>query len=512
MHATQVPLVKGFVTFSDKVNGTLFGPIVTPERGNSARIPLQTPPERPEMPSWLTKQKLKSRRAETRRQAVETLAAGGGSKILPSLAQAVVDVDPNVRIAAIRALARTGEQEAMGQLIRALRDPKPEVREAAVLALQQHGDRQAVEALADSLGDQDGGVRWRAAKALESFGWHASDDEHKLQYALAVGNFSSAAALGTDAVEPLMNIFKDREFSKRRAVLEALAKTGDTRVVKVLISALKDSDPQIRVTAAELFVEIPDAQGVDPLSKCLRDNADVVRAAAATALGKLRDVRAVEHLIRALGDRNWAVRKASVEALGILQDPTGLEPIAGLLKDPDTDVREAAVLALGQLRNARAVEWLVVSLADPQTTVRSAAGAALQRIDEQWLRSEGAQRAIPALESAMRHKDYWVRHSASAVCESIRNAHVLGPVVRASPDTEAQLRRGAALDAFIEVLCDPDRDLRLAAAEALGRIGDERSVQPLLDSLADDDPWVRSAVSAALAALGGRQALTANVR
>src|SRR6185295_1145882 len=97
------------------------------------------------MPNWLTKQKLKSRRAETRRLAVEKLAAGGGSKILPSLAQAAADVDPTVRIASIRALGRTGEPEAIGQLIAALRDPKAEVREAAVLALAQCGDRQAIE-------------------------------------------------------------------------------------------------------------------------------------------------------------------------------------------------------------------------------------------------------------------------------------------------------------------------------------------------------------------------------
>jgi HEAT repeat protein len=55
-------------------------------------------------------------------------------------------------------------------------------------------------------------------------------------------------------------------------------------------------------------------------------------------------------------------------------------------------------------------------------------------------------------------------------------------------------------------LCDADRDLRQAAAEALGRLGDERAKSPLLRALGDPDPGVRDAVEAAMQSFGGARA------
>jgi HEAT repeat protein len=66
----------------------------------------------------------------------------------------------------------------------------------------------------------------------------------------------------------------------------------------------------------------------------------------------------------------------------------------------------------------------------------------------------------------------------------------------------AQFRRKTALDLLVEVLGDYDRDLRLAAVEALGRLGDARAVTPLMSMLSDDDRWVREAASKALQTLG----------
>ena len=62
-------------------------------------------------------------------------------------------------------------------------------------------------------------------------------------------------------------------------------------------------------------------------------------------------------------------------------------------------------------------------------------------------------------------------------------------------------RRAAAANAFVELLGDADRDLRQAAAEALGRIGDCRAIQALAQSLQDPDHWVSVAAAVALDAL-----------
>jgi len=58
------------------------------------------------------------------------------------------------------------------------------------------------------------------------------------------------------------------------------------------------------------------------------------------------------------------------------------------------------------------------------------------------------------------------------------------------------------VDALLQALGDWDRDLRLAAVEALGRIADKRAVDPLVRVLEDADEWVRQAALRALKGLG----------
>jgi len=63
-------------------------------------------------------------------------------------------------------------------------------------------------------------------------------------------------------------------------------------------------------------------------------------------------------------------------------------------------------------------------------------------------------------------------------------------------------KRAAALQALLQTLGDWDRDLRLAAAEALGRIADQRAMEPLTAALQDVDQWVRQSAEKALWRLG----------
>ena len=52
-----------------------------------------------------------------------------------------------------------------------------------------------------------------------------------------------------------------------------------------------------------------------------------------------------------------------------------------------------------------------------------------------------------------------------------------------------------------DLLRDHDRDLRLAAAEALGELQDQNAVPNLTAASRDADPFVRQAAESALAAL-----------
>jgi HEAT repeat protein len=71
-------------------------------------------------------------------------------------------------------------------------------------------------------------------------------------------------------------------------------------------------------------------------------------------------------------------------------------------------------------------------------------------------------------------------------------------------------KRNMAVDALLQALGDWDRDLRLAAADALGRIADKRAIEPLVRTLADTDEWVRLGAVQALKALGWQPAAVAD--
>jgi HEAT repeat protein len=68
--------------------------------------------------------------------------------------------------------------------------------------------------------------------------------------------------------------------------------------------------------------------------------------------------------------------------------------------------------------------------------------------------------------------------------------------------TPARRRQQAVLTAFTDLLRDADADLRLAAAESLGRLGDAQGRSALMTALSDADKAVRLAAAQALADLG----------
>jgi HEAT repeat protein len=195
------------------------------------------------------------------------------------------------------------------------------------------------------------------------------------------------------------------------------------------------------------------------------------------------------------------VRQAAAESLGRLKAERAVEPLLPLLKDRDKDVRGTTAQALGHLGDARAIQALVETLADSQTEVRRLAAAALQKLNPDWASTEAARQAVPALKAAQQHHEYWVRQAATETLARIQALPVAAPEPASVTDT-MHFRRKTAAEMLMELLGDYDRDLRLAAVEALGRLGDTRAITPLVASLRDDDVWVREAAIQSLNRLG----------
>ncbi|HEX7618223.1 MAG TPA: HEAT repeat domain-containing protein, partial [Verrucomicrobiae bacterium] len=127
----------------------------------------------------------------------------------------------------------------------------------------------------------------------------------------------------------------------------------------------------------------------------------------------------------------------------------------------------------------------------------------LHKLDRHWAQQEGIRKVESKIIKALKHPDYWVRHSASKLLELLKvDPDRLSSAPAAAPE---KMTREApphpAASALADLLFDRDRDLRLAAAAALGRLRDKSAGSVLTAALRDTDSSVRQAAQAALAAL-----------
>jgi hypothetical protein len=176
----------------------------------------------------------------------------------------------------------------------------------------------------------------------------------------------------------------------------------------------------------------------------LASDADPVRRSrAAAALGEFLDPHALDPLTEAASsDASPLVRASAVRALGRLNHPASHGVVAAALEDADTDVRRAALDVALRLNFFREDEALIGALDDTEAEIR------------------------------------------------MRAARLLG-----------EQRVAAAEPALVAMLeGDVSRDVRQAAAWALGRIGGADGTAALTAALASEqDSLVKDAIRVALA-------------
>ena len=206
-------------------------------------------------------------------------------------------------------------------------------------------------------------------------------------------------------------------------------------------------------------------------------------------------------MLKCFKDTSWAVRKAAADSLGFLGESSAVEGMCELVFDPDRDVREAVIVALSKIGDPRAIGPLVQTLLDAETSVRNAAGIALMAIDRHWAESDAAKAMVPKIQSALKHPDYWIRHSATKVLERMRiDINSLKEETAAvSPGAERPPHPAAAV--LADLLFDRDNAFRLAAAVALGKVREHGAKSILAAAVRDSDVSVRTAAQAALTAM-----------
>jgi HEAT repeat protein len=450
---------------------------------------------------WWNYQQLRVSSAKTRLEVVRKLADNRDPDAAGPLIFALQDKDAVVRATAAKALSGFHDMRALEPLIHLLRDREAHVRAAAADTLGHFGDPLAVNQLVGLLRDTDPGVRSAAARSLDRLGWDPATDSHRAIQLLAMGHMQQLVKMGADGVPPLLEQLRNGEPNKQFAAVKALGQINDPRVQPAMIEALAKPSVAVRISALGTLERQADPKTFPKIEKLLRDSDPNVRHAAIEAALKCGGVRAVPGLVGCLGDKSWEVRRAAASALGTLGEHSAVEALCGLIKDSDRDVRETAINALGQLKDRRAVAPLVLAMLDTESSVRAAATSVAQKLDANWLRNEDVRLVVPKIIEASKGKDYWVQHCALRLLDMLQiDLSTLPPEAKAPlPEPTATVHPAFAI--LSEMLFDRDRDFRLAAATALGKLREKSAGSILNMALRDGDAIVSQAAKAALAAL-----------
>lgn len=453
---------------------------------------------------WLKSRQFGSKDAAVRRKAMQQLCDSPTSRALEMLRAALDDEDDEVRRLAVVALSKLEDEQRLDPLLVALKDRHPEVLKAAITAVKRFNNERVTAALALLIFNSDAGVRGHAVQVLDGLGWRPGSRDEEIWDAVARGQLTRAAENGFAALPALECVLVGGPYNLRVPAVQAIASIEDKRVLRPLLAALGSPDPAVCGAAAEVLSRMGDPQIAPALIGVLRHADAQARVVAAEALGRMNAVAAGEPLRLLLRDTSWDVRRAAAEALGRLRDVGSVDALARVLQDPDQDVRETTALALGRLHDRSAIRPLVIALKDPSASVRRIVSAALTRIDERWNSSEEALAAVEELKIGMLDRDPDVRYLVGKVLASLGQSPPEAALATPSEDhlsVTADKRRKLAVSLFVAILSHEDRDLRLAAAESLGRLGDERSQNALNQAMGDGDACVRNAAAAALAAM-----------
>lgn len=200
-------------------------------------------------------------------------------------------------------------------------------------------------------------------------------------------------------------------------------------------------------------------------------------------LGAMKHPDASRVAITALNDADPMVRVTAAHALTSMPAGEAASLVAPLLKDKLEFVRREGAYALGETRSQTAIQPLVELLTvEKEVAVRAAAVIALGQIAD--------QAAVPALaqvlsgispnQKSKKREDDFVMHSAAQALGQIRSPAGIGPLTSVLTNETNSI------------------EVRRAAAEALGLIGDPSATPALEAALASNDPYLSAAARAAL--------------
>lgn len=299
----------------------------------------------------------------------------------------------------------------------------------------------------------------------------------------------------------------------------AQAQANLEKAITVLQLQFKNPDAPIRANCLEALQYYHDPRTIDLLKQGLQDPDWVVRFAAAMAAGKQQN-KSLKPLLQQMyaTETDANVKVALIFALHNFQDDTHMAQLANYLQSPENSVRANTALVLGMLKQKSAVKVLLLpARKDPDPRVRFEITAAMARLGDPQAKEDlialSANRSLDAYFFALSVYPEIDHPDVNNVLD--RGVLLPSEFPNLTPAEKLNLQRAAllaaaglgkrrdprAVDAGKMILTyskDPNPELRVLAALALGEILYPAEEAPLMRLLADPEPQVQVAAAAAI--------------
>lgn len=321
----------------------------------------------------------------------------------------------------------------------------------------------------------------------------SADPEKRQTAAILVGLADNGVSCGS-----LAPLLADPAAEVRKEAVRAAGRRKFTESIPLLLQALNDADGDIRVEAITALGEFGDSAPLSDLLRFLGKGNERTDYAIIEAIGKIGSGKAGTRLAEYLksGGAPQHIEFAILSAFSKLgkMGRNECEMVAGYLKHKDPDLRRLALQALANMAEADELQIIEEACKDRHWSVRITALQALRRI--------GGGKAVPLLLDALSDPDCMVRKNAILLLGDLRDMQTILDLVRQLTDSEMSRYAFEALLNFGQpALLRLHRimkgyyslETRERVIDLVGKIGQRKSVEPLLEMIEDDSPDIRLA-------------------
>lgn len=365
--------------------------------------------------------------------------------------------------------------------------------------------------------------------------WFAETSNERVR----VGIIEAMGPLDSPDVLPFLERVARSKESRdvRREAAESIGDQPVGRATDVLGALARElTDVDVATEAAESLGARSEARAFDELSRLVWSDLNVeVQREAVETMGDSKFPRQLAELKKVVMTHpNLVVRREAVETLGDLKDPGAT---LGFLRElaasnADSGVREEAVETIGNLGDARSVEALTeiarsshdidvkrralealrdtgnsdTALAEVRSMLKSGTNGRDARLAVDLLGDFDSKEAVALLmKAAMEGRSPEIQHAAAkalgdvapvdeafAALESIIATHSSPEVQRAAVEAMSNIDMDGKTARLVRIAeSGKDAEVKKAAIEALGGIGDARAaLEELVRSTADEDVQV----------------------